>query len=665
VFRSGKPAGFFAGADIHRIHEIATPAEAEAMLSIGQELFQKVANLPAPTVAVIHGPCLGGGLEFALACTCRVARDDAATRIGLPETQLGLIPGWGGTQRLPRVVGLSQAVRMILEGSRLTAENAQRVGLVDAAFGPTTFEDELVKFVNACLEGRSPKQDTRGWRVRLQDETSIGHRLVLWLARRRIAGQAHHYPALMAALRSIEIGLRDCMDAGFAAERVEFGRVLFDPACRNLLELFMWRELARKRSTWVSDEVEKGMPIKKIAVLGAGTMGAGITQLAAAQGCSVWLMDINDELVQQGLRKIETLTQQAVKKHVMSPSDGARVMASITSTTQMQAIANADLVIEAVVERLDVKLKIFTELDEFMPANALFASNTSALPISTLAAATRRSDRIAGLHFFNPVHKMPLVEIVRCPETSDQTIATLVDLTRQLGKTPIVVAEGPGFLANRVLFPYLDEAIRLIDEGLPAEQIDSAAKQFGLPMGPLELLDLVGIDVAADIGKTMAALSLEESPTAQRLTEMVSQGRKGQKTGVGFYTYKDGRRSGPSQTTETTTGHAKLPVPKNFAGETISGIQQRLVLSMINATADCVHEGIVAEPWMADLGMVLGIGFPAFRGGPMTLIDHWGRDQIVESLQELGELCGPRFRPSEYFTSAVPGNRPVPGHVPA
>ena len=335
----------------------------------------------------------------------------------------------------------------------------------------------------------------------------------------------------------------------------------------------------------------------------------------------------------------------------MTTADSERLMASITPTTDLQSLAKADLVVEAVVERLDIKLPVFAELDKILPAQSLLCSNTSALSISTLAAATKRPDRIGGLHFFNPVHRMPLVEIVRCPETSSQTIASLVDFSRALGKVPIVVAEGPGFLANRVLYPYLDEAVRLLEEGVAAEQIDLEMKQFGLPMGPFELIDLIGLDVMADIGETMKPLIREEGPTNRKLTDMVAQGRRGQKSGSGFYTYKEGRRSGFSETTPAT-GEAKLPPPREFGGETFSGVQQRLILSTMNAAADCVHDGIVVEGWMADLGMVLGLGFPQFRGGPMTMIDHWGRERVAQSLWELSELCGPRFRPSQYFVSS-------------
>jgi 3-hydroxyacyl-CoA dehydrogenase/enoyl-CoA hydratase/3-hydroxybutyryl-CoA epimerase len=637
VFRSGKPNGFFAGADVHQIHELANPAEADAFLRVGQDLFEEIERLPAPTVVVIHGLCLGGGLEFSLACTHRVARNDAATRIGAPETQIGLIPGWGGTQRLPRVVGLAAAIDMILDGNKRTAEEARKVGLVDALLSPELFEEELAKFVDNCLEGRQPKRNV-----------DVDQPNVLQEARQQIAGREKQSPALAASLNAIEIGVREGIEAGLAAERSEFSRVLFDHRSRNLLEVFEWRDLARKRNTWVADDVPKGRPIRTVGVIGGGTMGSGIAHAAAAQGCSVLLMEQNEELVQKGLDRIRTVTQQAVRRHLMTSADAERLMASITPTTDLQALAKADLVIEAVVERLDVKLPVFAELDRILPAETLLTSNTSALSISTLAAATKRPDRIGGLHFFNPVHRMPLVEIVRCPATSDATIASLVDFSRALGKVPIVVAEGPGFLANRVLYPYLDEAVRLLQEGVPAGQIDLEMKRFGMPMGPFELLDLIGLDVMADIGETMRPLIREESPTIRTLTDMVARGRKGQKSGAGFYDYKDGRRSGPSETAPLS-GSVKLPAARGFGGETLMGIQQRMILSMINATADAVQEGIVAEGWMADLGMVLGLGFPQFRGGPMSLIDQWGREHVAESLRELSQLCGPRFGPSAYF----------------
>ncbi len=647
VFRSSKPSGFLAGADLHRIREITAVEEVDRLLEWGHALFRRIEALPMPTLAVIHGACLGGGLEFALACRYRVARDDSTTRLGLPETQLGLLPGWGGTQRLPAVVGVTAATRLILEGTRLTARQAEQAGLVDAAWAPATFEDSVTQFINDRLEGLMPKPHPRSWLARLGDDTSLGRRLVLWMAHRKVAGQAQQYPALPAALRAIETGVRQGREAGLAKEREEFVRVLFTPACRNLLDLFGQGERARNRTTWVPDHVEHSPPIKSIAVLGAGTMGAGIAQLAATQGYAVTLMDIDTAAVQQGLRKIEQLTQQAVKKGVLGASDAERALASIKTATRIDALPPVDLVIEAVVERIGVKRQVFHDLDAQLPMNVILASNTSALPIHEMAAETHRDDRVAGLHFFNPVHKMPLVEIVRTAHTSGDTIAALVQVVRRLGKTPLVVVEGPGFLVNRILFPYLDEAVRMVCEGLPADQIDREAKRFGLPMGPLELLDTVGLDVAVDVAHTLSGLSHEPSPTRARLTEMVAANEKGQKTDRGFYTYSNGRRGPPTVHAIPATMEPIMPPTRVFAGESLSGIQQRLVFTLIHAAVDCLQEGVVSEPWMVDLGMVLGTGFPPFRGGPLKLREAWGINTVHETLQLLSQQCGARFEPTD------------------
>ena len=647
VFRSAKPSGFLAGADLHLIEKIASAEELDRMLQCGHTLFQRIEALSMPTVAVIHGACLGGGLEFALACTYRVAREDSTTRLGLPETQLGLLPGWGGTQRLPAVVGVTAAARLILEGTRLNARQAEQLGLVHAAWAAASFEDSVTRFIDDRMEGREPKQHPRTWLDWLRDDTSLGRRLVLWMAHRKVAGQAQHYPALPAALRAIETGVRQGREAGLAKEREEFARVLFTPACRNLLDLFGQGERARNRTTWVADHVEHHPPIKSMAILGAGTMGAGIAQLAATQGYAVTLMDIDTATVQQGLRKIEQLTQQAVQKGAMGASEAERALASIQTATRIDALPPIDLVIEAVVERIGVKRQVFHDLDAQLPMNVLLASNTSALPIHEMAAQTHREDRVAGLHFFNPVHKMPLVEIVRTVQTSDDTVAALVQVVRRLGKTPLVVAEGPGFLVNRILFPYLDEAVRMVCEGLPADQIDREAKRFGLPMGPLELLDTVGLDVAVDVARTLSHLSREVSPTPQRLTEMVIAGEKGQKTGRGFYTYVEGRRRAPNVHAIPASAVPVIPPTRVFAGESLSGIQQRLVFTLIQAAVDCLHEGVVSEPWMVDLGMVLGTGFPSFRGGPLKLREAWGIDIVRETLEQLSQQCGLRFEPTE------------------
>lgn len=653
VFRSGNPTGFMAGADVHRIHDIDSADEAEAILVTGQELFRQIEALPMPTVAVIHGPCLGAGLEFALACTYRIGRDDPATRLGLPETQLGLIPGWGGTQRLPRVVGLTAALEMILEGRRLTSASGRRLGLLDAIFPPADFERGIERFITSCLDGWSPPRAPRNWLSYLKDGTKQGRKLVLRFARLQIDKSARHYPALAAALRAIEAGFVDEPDVGLATEREEFRRILFTPACRNLLDLFLQRERARHLRTWSAAESGSLRPIRSIGIVGAGVMGSGIAQLAASQGFTVCLMDVDEAAVSQGMRRIEMLMHQAVNKGALSSSDAAQALSSTTTTTTLSQLASADLVVEAIVERLEIKQQVFRELDRVLPAATLLVSNTSALPISQMAGMTGRPDRIAGLHFFNPVHRMPLIEIVHCPRTSDETTASLVEVARRLGKTPIVVAESPGFLVNRILFPYLDEAVRMVVEGIPADRIDWEAKEFGFPMGPLELLDLVGIDIAADVARALAPLSPEASPTPQFLSDMLTAGRRGQKSGQGFYSYRSGQRGRPAVRMVTAAATAKLPRPCDLPDETLSGIQQRLVFPMINAAADCLNERVVSEPWMVDLGMVLGAGFPPFRGGPMKFVDSVGQAEVVDVLSKISESCGPRFRPSVYFEHAL------------
>ncbi|MGD9855550.1 MAG: 3-hydroxyacyl-CoA dehydrogenase NAD-binding domain-containing protein [Planctomycetaceae bacterium] len=649
VFRSAKESGFLAGADVHQIRKLVDAEQAQAVLQAGQDLFQRVENLAVPTMAVIHGNCLGGGLEFALACSYRIARNDSSTRLGLPETQLGLLPAWGGTQRLPRQVGLQTALQMILTGTPLSADKAKRSGLVDEVAAPESFEADVAAFADRLLAGRRPAPASRGWFAGLRDRTALGRALVLKLARRGIARHARHYPALPAVLRTIDTGCREGMTSGLAREREEFARLVFTPTSRNLVELFLQRERARASRTWVSSD-DDGRAIKTLAVLGAGTMGAGIAQLAATKGYRVILKDLDESAVQRGMQQIEALTRKGVEKGALQSSDAEAAIAAVTATTEQGPLQRADLVIEAVVERLDVKQQVFRELDARLPGETVFVSNTSALPISALSAVTQRGDRVAGLHFFNPVHKMPLVEVVRLPETSDATIAALVEVVRALGKTPIVVAEGPGFLVNRILFPYLDEAVRLVVEGQSIAEVDREAKRFGMPMGPLELIDTVGIDIAADVSRNLAAIGFGDSPTPQFLSEMAAQGRLGQKAGQGFYRYRRGRRRRPLLPTAAAHEPAKLPSPQDFQGERISGVQQRLVFSLINAAAGVLHNRIVPEPWMVDLGMVLGTGFAPFRGGPLRLAESWGHDKVVETLEALARLCGPRFRPSPYFT---------------
>ncbi len=659
VFRSGKESGFLAGADVQQLQQVATAQEVETAIRAGQQLYSRIAALPMLTVAVIHGPCLGGGLELALACGFRAARDDESTRIGLPETQLGVIPGWGGTQRLPRLIGLESALRMILEGQRLPAAKALKFGLVDMAAPRERFEAELKNFLTDRLAGKKVRRKRRGLPARLRGETWLGRKLVFSIARKKLGRRLVQYPALAGAMRAIETGLAHGISRGLDTEREEFCRALFTPTCRSLLGLFMQRERARNSETWSGAGVVPA-PVKTIAVVGAGTMGAAIAQLAAFQGLNVVLKDIRQDLVDAGLKRLESLMQDAVRSGSLDATAARQRCDAVTGTIEWEPVASADVVIEAVVERIDIKQNVFRELDGRLRPESLIVSNTSALSIGELAKATCRAPQVAGLHFFNPVHRMAIVEVVRSAATNDQTIATLVNLARDLGKVPIVVAEGPGFLVNRILFPYLDEAVRLVCEGMPAAQVDGEAEDFGMMMGPLETLDHVGLDIAADVARTMAPLGVEPSPVPQRLAAMVAQGRLGRKSGTGFYMYRDGHKQGAAPAVDAAAKsmvQAAAPVSVPFGSGKLNEPQVRLALAIVNASAQCLSDKIVTEPWIIDLAMVLGTGFAPFHGGPLRLADTWGIDRVVAELDRLAERRGARFSPCALLREMQAGGR--------
>jgi 3-hydroxyacyl-CoA dehydrogenase/enoyl-CoA hydratase/3-hydroxybutyryl-CoA epimerase len=641
VFRSNKPSGFLAGADVKRIQRIPTKDEARSVQAIGQQLFDRIERLRCPTIAVIHGVCLGGGLEFALSCRHRVARDDSQTKIGLPEVQLGLIPGWGGTYRLPRLVGLRQALRMILEGSALSASKAANVGLVDSAFNASTFESDVQRFVQDRLVGGELTRRSRGLLGTILEGTAPGRSIVMSTAKRKIGSRGRDYPAIPAALRAISKGLKGGREAGLAAEREEFPPLLFGPVSRNLIDLFFKREQARKPSTWVSSD-QSPRKIRKAAVIGAGTMGAGIAQLLALNGIPVVLKDINDQIAALGQEKIKSLTSDAAAKGVISRSEAEAVLNSVTTTSEWEPLRDADLAIEAVVEREDIKREVFRQLAEKLAPTAVLASNTSALSVSRLSEGIANSERVAGLHFFNPVHKMHLVEVVRGRATDDASVAALVELVRRLGKVPVVVADSPGFLVNRILFPYLDEAVRLVTEGVPGEVVDREAVRFGMPMGPLELLDQVGIDVAADVAGTLGKMRNDAGPTPERLTSMAKEGWTGQKAERGFYLYTKGKRGKPSHWSMPTTVRELSESHADEGG--LTEIQRRLIYPMINEAAKCL-DGVISEAWAVDLAMVLGTGFAPFRGGPLHTADALGISQLAKGLQEMARTVGNRYEP--------------------
>ncbi|OWK47299.1 3-hydroxyacyl-CoA dehydrogenase NAD-binding domain-containing protein [Fimbriiglobus ruber] len=643
VFRSRKASGFLAGADVRRIRQIATPDEARMAVDLGRNLFDRVENLTCPTVAVIHGPCLGGGLEFVLACRHRIARDDSSTRLGLPEVQLGLLPGWGGTQRLPRLVGLRTGLRLILESRKLSASEALAVGLVDLTAPPDDFETAVGAFVADRLAGKPLSSRHKGLTARLE-ETAIGRKAIGWAVRRTIRSRGRDYPALPAALNAVEEGFRS-RASGFAAEREAFSRLLFTDTARNLIDLFFQREKAGKAATWVTGGTGDVPAVRKVAVLGGGIMGAGIAQLALVSGYEVVVKEINADLAAAGLKRVTDLTNEAVKKGVLDREVATERLRTVTATSEWAPVEGADLVIEAVIEKEKIKRDVFTELSTRLSPRALLTTNTSSLLVSRVCEPASGPDRVAGLHFFNPVHKMHLVEVVRGPDTSGATIAALVEFVRKLGKVPVVVNDGPGFLVNRILFPYLDEGVRLLLEGYSTETIDKAAVRFGMPMGPLELLDQVGIDVAAHVAKSLGVVAADPSPTPDRLTAMADRGWLGRKADRGFYEYRKGRRSHPTHWDEPA-GSSHSHSDDAAAHPTgLTAVQRRLMYPMINEAARCLESATADAPWVIDFAMVLGTGFAPFRGGPLRAADAWGMGQVVSDLEQLSRTHGARFAP--------------------
>ena len=667
VIRSGKESGFLAGADLRVIGSLTTAQAAEEVCAAGQGLMNRLEALKIPTIAVINGVCLGGGLEFVLACHYRIVIDDPRTKLGLPEVELGLLPGWGGTQRLPRLIGLSAALPMLLTGKKVGAKEAVKIGLADVACRMDEVDEQIARLLGVHTSGdpetnyekdrsfiignlafalfpggKSSRRSQSGWSW-LKDRTRAGQWLVKKLARRSIASNMDNYPALAAIMNAVSAGLHDRSGRGFLVEREEFGKLMMTNAHHSLLGLFFQRERARKAETWVRGLTGKPRRVRKIGVIGGGTMGAGIAHWASLQGFEVVLKEVSAELLDAGLSRIRDLFDESIRKHAITPADAALKLGGITATTDWRAFSDVDLVIEAVTERLDIKQAVFRDLELFCPKSAILASNTSALSIRTIGEAIHDSGRVMGLHFFNPVHRMQLVEIVRTQNSRDEDVAMLVEFVKKMGKVPIVTADSPGFVVNRILFPYLDEAVRMYCEGVPADVIDKALRRFGMPMGPLELLDQVGLDVAAHVADSLNGLSPEPSPTGGRLHDLAAAGHVGRKSGRGFYLYtQDGKHKGRAAA-------SGLPSKMMSADD----IRDRIVLRLVNEAAKCLQEGVVPEGWMIDLAMVLGTGFAPFLGGPLRMCELKGYGEAVAKLEYFQKIAGPRFAPAAWLVEQI------------
>ena len=647
VIESGKESGFLAGADVHAIVEIESSEQAMRLIEQGQLLFQRIHWLKIPTIAVIHGPCLGGGLELALACDHRIARDNSSTKIGLPEIKLGLIPGWGGTQRLPKLIGLTNALGMILQGKDVGVRDALNMGLIDQAIAPEDWEEEVDIFIHRVLSKGyiTPPNKRRSLAKRLLEGTGFGRKLVFASTQKQIASKAQQYPALQSAVKAIAFAYRRGVD-GFACERQEFVKLLSTMTCRNLLSLFFARESARSLKTWTPGQLHAAheAPIQKVAVVGGGQMGAGIAQLAAIRGFDVVVKEINAEACAAGRKRIDDSINKLAKRKGWAINERRSLIDGVTVTCDDAPLIDSDLIVEAIIERLDIKQELFKGLDSQVKPATILATNTSSLSVDAMAAATARPGNFGGLHFFNPVHRMELVEVVRGKYTSDETIARLVAFVRGLGKTPIVTSDSPGFLVNRVLFPYLGESVLMVREGFEIANVDKELRRFGMPMGPLELLDQVGIDVAHHVANSLSGVLKGVEPVAESLSQMVAAGRLGKKSGIGFYEYVKGKKGQPQPVPRSAT----KPCPmQDFPDDGLTSIQRRLIYPMLAESIHCLADHVVDQAWAIDLAMVLGTGFAPHRGGPLHVVDQIGAHRVLSNAKRLTAMCGPRFSPPE------------------
>lgn len=600
IITSAKKSIFIAGADLKTLLKQAQTGELRAFIAEGQRIFNRLAALKIPTVAAIHGACAGGGYEVTLACDYRIASDDPSTRIGLPETTLGLIPAWGGSTRLPRLIGAERATEVILNGKLYGASEAQKLGLVDEMVP----REKLMEIAHRKLAaGKRVAPAAPGLEGRID-----------------IPQNAESAPA--RALGVITTGFSNPVEESLALELdaiVELGNT---ESTRNLIRNFFLAEKYKKGTS-------KAPPDKIVhaAVIGAGVMGSGIAQWLSSRGVTVILCDVAREQIDRGLANIDKTYAGAVKRGLMTEEKAKEGRARIIASTAHIEMRDVQIVIEAASEKIDIKKKIFRDLAGSVNPKAILATNTSALPIGELAAATDSRGRVVGMHFFNPVSRMKLIEVVIGKQTSDEIKARTLAFARQIGKLPVVVRDSPGFLVNRVLFPYLLDAAELFQNGVSADNIDHALVNWGMPMGPLRLIDEIGVDITVDISDTLAKAYGKRDQSPEILRKMLSAKMLGRKSGSGFH-----KHEGTQQTPNDS-----LQQWRRVGQDDAADLPNRLVFLMVNEAARCLEEKVVESPEDADYGMILGTGFAPFRGGPLRFADSFELKKLVDEMERLAQ----------------------------
>jgi 3-hydroxyacyl-CoA dehydrogenase/enoyl-CoA hydratase/3-hydroxybutyryl-CoA epimerase len=641
VLISRKPGTFIAGADIDEFVALRSREEALNLITVGQALINRLAALPVPVVTAIHGTCFGGGLETALACTYRIATDDPKTMLGLPEVQLGIIPAAGGCQRLPRLIGVRAALDLILVGKQVPARRAHRLGMVDELVHPAILEVVAAHAAQRLADGWRPSRNGFDVGELALEKNPLGRRILFRTARKRVQSRTGgNYPAPLAALDAIEHGLDHGIEAGLDMEAAHFAELAVGPVSRNLVRIF-FATTALKKDPGVEGDAPEPRTIQNLGIVGAGFMGAGIGAVAAAKAnTDVRFKDRDLQAVARGLLVAHGQLRDRFARRRISKYELRRMERLLSGGVGWEGFRRTGLVIEAVFEDLEVKRTVFREAEEHCREDAILASNTSTIPITRIAEALRRPERLLGMHFFSPVEKMPLLEVIVTDRTAPWVTVSAVAFGRAMGKTVIVVRDTPGFWVNRILAPYMNEAGHLLQEGVSIEAIDGTMRRFGFPVGPITLLDEVGLDVAQKAAGVLHEAFGDRLTPVDGIARMVERGRLGRKSGGGFYRYEKGKRRGVGEDVYTIVG------AEPRSGAAAEAIERRLVFALLNEAARALDEEVVRAPRDGDIGAVFGFGFPPFHGGPLRYLDTIGTARAVETLERLAEAHGERFTPA-------------------
>jgi 3-hydroxyacyl-CoA dehydrogenase / enoyl-CoA hydratase / 3-hydroxybutyryl-CoA epimerase len=647
ILMSGKDDNFIAGADIDMFKTRETAEEMEELSRTGHEVLLEIENFPKPIVACIHGSCMGGGTELALACHYRIVSDSKDTKIALPEVKLGLIPGMGGTQRLPRLIGIQKSLPYLLTGRNMYSRQTRRTGFADEVVSRHKMKQAGIEAVQKYANRKIERKDRRGFFERLIENNGLGRLIIFSQAHKKTAAQTRgNYPAPPQIIESVRYGFKEGLRSGLKNESRIFGKMAVTPESRALVQLFFAMNDAKK-----NPDKEIAKQVKQIGVLGAGLMGSGITEVSINQGYHVWLKDQEVEQAIKGKKTIQDNLQKEVDKRIITQFEKDSKLSYIHPADTYDSFGNIGLVIEAVFEDLELKRNIVDEVEANTGEQCIFASNTSSLPISDIAERAKRPENIIGMHYFSPVQKMPLLEIIKTGQTADWVTSTAYEVGIRQGKTVIVVNDGPGFYTTRILAPFMNEALLLLEEGAAIEQVDKALKDFGFPVGPVALFDEVGIDVGAHVADVLSnKFEARGAKTSKKAAELVNAGFKGRKNKKGFYTYNGRKKDVNTDIYRFFGGTERQKFDEDE-------IQFRLAMMMVNEAVYCLQEGILQNPKAGDLGAILGLGFPPFLGGPFRYIDREGADEVVNLMQELAEDYGKRFEPAELLTEYASQNK--------